>query len=366
MTMKLELVKAEEGDCLLLHYGKADAPALSLVDGGPPGVYAKHLEPRLEQLRGDLAPDGGPLPLELVMVSHIDSDHIGGVLNLLRAIEIARNDKADEPYAIGRLWHNSFKQLTKASDESAEAAANLPMEEMPKAAAVVASFGQGEDTSAVAAELGIPRNEQSEEGSLVLDGASRTLPGGLKLTVIGPTAEEVENLREKWAASMHVKAAELVPAAVQETVYNLSSLIVVAEFEGRRILLTGDGVADDILAGLKRHGFLDDGPAHFDILKLPHHGDDGNVNEKLFKEVVADHYVGSGNGKNGNPELETLQMLAAARGDDKYDIWLTYRNGKEDLDENLATFEREQKEAKRNSTIHYPEDDALSMTVELD
>jgi len=358
MTMKLEAVKAEEG--------KAEAPALSLIDGGPPGVYAKYLKPRLAELRSGLASDSEPLPLELVMVSHIDSDHIAGVLNLLSDVETARNDKDDEPYEVGRLWHNSFKQLTGAGEDSAKAAEKQSMDEVPKAAAVVASFGQGEDTSALATELGIPRNEQSKDGQLVLDGAKRTLPGGLKLTVIGPTAEAVENLREKWADAMDVEAGRLVPAAVQETVYNLSSLIVVAEFDGRRILLTGDGVAEDILAGLERHGFLDDGSAHFGIFKLPHHGDIGNVSKELFEKVTADHYVASGNGKNRNPELETLRLLAAARGDDKYDIWLTYSHGKEGLDENLKTFEKEQKEAKRKSTVHYPEDDATSMTIEIE
>jgi hypothetical protein len=237
------------------------------------------------------------------------------------------------------------------------------MDELPKAAAVVASVGQGEDTSAVATKLGIPRNEHD---GLVLDGASRTLPGGLKLTVVGPTSEEVENLREAWAKALKVDAADLVPAAVQETVYNLSSLIVVAEFDSKRVLLTGDAVADDILAGLKRAGFLKgDKPAHFDILKLPHHGDIGNVSPELFKRVVADHYAASGNGKNRNPQLETLQMLAEARGDDAYNIWLTYRDGKEGLGKILETFETEQKKAGRHSTIHYPEDGADSMTIEL-
>jgi hypothetical protein len=364
MALKLELVKAEEGDCLLLHYGKADEPSLCLIDGGPKGVYAKYLEPRLSKLRDELVSDGKPLPLELVMVSHIDADHIAGVLNLLRDVEIARNDGADEPYAIGRLWHNGFKRLTGADDDSVAAAQGQSMDEMPKAKAVVASVGQGEDTSAAATNLGIPRNE---EDGLVLAGASRTLPGGLKLTVVGPSPEAVENLRQAWAKKLKVEAAELVPAAVQETVYNLSSLIVVAEFDGKRMLLTGDAVAEDILAGLEGAGFLDHNePAHFDVFKLPHHGDDGNVSPELFERVLADHYAASGNGKNKNPELHTLQMLAAARGDDDYDIWLTYQDGKEGLGAILETFAAEQEQAGRNSTIHYPEDGADSMTIALD
>jgi hypothetical protein len=34
--------------------------------------------------------------------------------------------------------------------------------------------------------------------------------------------------------------------------------------------------------------------------------------------------VFSGNGEHGNPERETLEMLATARGDDDYTIHLTY------------------------------------------
>jgi hypothetical protein len=368
MAFKLEVVKAKKGDCLLLHYGKAEAPALSLVDGGPPGVYPEFLEPRLSELRKDLVGDDKPLPLELVMVSHIDSDHIEGVLRLLKAIERARNDQTAEPYEVGRLWHNGFKRLADASDESADAAKASLNGEVPKAEAVLASVGQGEDTSAAAATLGVPRNEESKLGDLVLAGESRKLPGGLELTILGPSVERVEDLREKWAKEVDAKPSELVPAAVKETVYNLSSMIVVAEFDGKRILLTGDGVAKDILAGLDQEGLLDkDGRAHFDVLKMPHHGSDKNVKDPpdFLEKITADHYVLSGDGEHGNPEPQTLRMIAAAREGDAIDIWLTYREGEEDLTENVAGFLKELKESGSKAKVHFPEDGAVSMTIEL-
>lgn len=368
MAFKLEVLKAKKGDCLLLHYGKAEAPALSLVDGGPPGVYPDFLAPRLAQLRGELVGDREPLPLELVMVSHIDSDHIEGVLRLLRAIEHARNDQADEPYEVGRLWHNGFKRLADAGDGSAAAVRASLTGEKPKGEAVLASVGQGEDTSATAANLGIPRNEKSKLGDLVLAGESRKLPGGLELTVLGPSVERVEELREKWAKEVDAKPEELVPAAVKETVYNLSSMIVVAQFDGKRILLTGDGVAKDILAGLDQEGLLDeDGRAHFDVLKMPHHGSDNNIKDPddFIERVTADHYVLSGDGEHGNPEPETLRMIAAARKDDAYDVWLTYREGVKGLTQNVADFLAELEKAGSRAKVHFPADGALSMTIDL-
>src|SRR6188474_1413424 len=179
MGFELEVLKAKKGDCLLLHYGKAGEQALALIDGGPPGVYPEFLEPRLAELRSELVGDNQPLPLELVMVSHIDSDHVEGVLRLLRAIERARDDGAAEPYEVGRLWHNAFKRLADADEESVDGAKASLTGEEPKGEAVLASVGQGEDTSAAAASLGIPRNEESKLGRLVLAGESRKLPGGL-------------------------------------------------------------------------------------------------------------------------------------------------------------------------------------------
>ena len=43
------------------------------------------------------------------------------------------------------------------------------------------------------------------------------------------------------------------------------------------MLLTGDARGDDVLAGLREAGLLRRSPLHVDVLKLPHHGSDRNV-----------------------------------------------------------------------------------------
>ncbi|HEX6161000.1 MAG TPA: hypothetical protein VF111_12590, partial [Thermoanaerobaculia bacterium] len=72
MLFTLEALPAEEGDCLLLHWGTKDEPHIALIDGGPGRVYENHLRPRLEELVQNLGVD--QLTLEVVMVSHMDSD----------------------------------------------------------------------------------------------------------------------------------------------------------------------------------------------------------------------------------------------------------------------------------------------------
>jgi len=88
MIFSLEVRRARSGDCLILHFGTPADPGLLLVDGGPAQVYSSFLRPRLDALKSQR--QGGeedtPLPIDAVMVSHIDDDHINGILELTREL----------------------------------------------------------------------------------------------------------------------------------------------------------------------------------------------------------------------------------------------------------------------------------------
>ena len=77
-----------------------------MIDGGSAGVYTTVLKPRLDQLRGNK-----PLRLRMAMVSHIDADHITGILDLLKSLEEQQADGEDGFCQIQTLWHNSFEKL---------------------------------------------------------------------------------------------------------------------------------------------------------------------------------------------------------------------------------------------------------------
>src|SRR6476620_10891113 len=103
MRFALEALQANDGDCLLLHYsGTTGVPAHVLIDGGSQGVYKSVLKPRLDSLRGH-----DVLDLRMVLVSHIDADHITGVLDLFRSIKEQQDQGADPFCRIRTLWHNA-------------------------------------------------------------------------------------------------------------------------------------------------------------------------------------------------------------------------------------------------------------------
>ncbi|MFN7768617.1 MAG: hypothetical protein ACK5UC_15560, partial [Planctomycetaceae bacterium] len=81
MLFSLDVLRAAKGDCLCLHFGTARKPGLILIDGGPATIYEDSLQPRLNQIRKQRKiADTKPLPVDLVMISHIDDDHIQGML----------------------------------------------------------------------------------------------------------------------------------------------------------------------------------------------------------------------------------------------------------------------------------------------
>ncbi len=101
-----------------------------------------------------------------------------------------------------------------------------------------------------------------------------------------------------------------------------------------------------------------------DILKLPHHGSIRNVEADFFEKVTADHYVISANGRHGNPESETLELIAASRDDDDFTIHLTYGAGDDDLEERIGSFV--EKHSERGFKVATRPDDDLSLTIDLD
>src|SRR6185503_19646038 len=119
MIFTLEAMQAEHGDSLLLHWAGADGHHLVLIDGGPPIVWGARLQQRLEDLRQQLVDENEPLPIEMMMVSHLDDDHIGGLVSMTR--DLKNDDEDGKPLTldIHDLWNNTFEDVL--DDESAPA-----------------------------------------------------------------------------------------------------------------------------------------------------------------------------------------------------------------------------------------------------
>lgn len=365
--MKLKVFQSDKGDCLLL---TAEDGTRMLADGGMASSYREHVAPAL----GQLAKAGENL--DLLYVSHIDRDHISGVLALLDDLvdwrvydyqHQAGNKSFPKPAAIrppepARLWHNAFhdqvadnagevEQLLAASASVLEGSAKRALlTEAGRQRDLASSVPEGIELSRRASpeQLGIPVNQEFGGGLVFVrdDQARNTVRlGALKLTVIGPFNKQLKDLRKEWNAWLrdHAKAlADLQrkmasdgerlalgqvdgfgPALAARagelgditkvTPPNLASLMLLVEADDASVLLTGDGHSDHILAGLEAAGRLESDGIHVDVLKVQHHGSENNIKPGFCQTVTADHYIFCGNGAHANPDLRAVSAIIDSR-----------------------------------------------------
>ncbi len=289
---RLEVLPAGHGDCLWIEYGDPRRPHRMLVDGGTAGTYRRALRDRL------LALPAAQRRFELLVITHIDSDHIAGVLELLRDRDVG--------FAAKDIWFNGYRHLPN---------------EAPETLGPV----QGEQLTDLLLRPGVSWNGRFRKGA-VMAPADGELPrvaldGGLVLTLLSPTPAKLAELRPVWErevrragldpaqprsgetdseAEVELLGAPDVDALAAEPFdedaaeANGSSIAMLAEHEGRRVLLTGDAHPGVLTAAIRR--VAGRGRLTVDACKLPHHGSRANVSRQLVQSLDCRHWLFSSNG----------------------------------------------------------------------
>jgi Metallo-beta-lactamase superfamily len=233
--MRLEVFHAADGDCLLLSSGDGHHV---LVDGGRAGTFADNTQPRLQELK--LAGEA----IDLVLVSHVDADHITGILRLLRDVgdwevfdhqrTAGANPTFPEPTVprppdIKALWHNSWRaqvdelegpiaalalQVTEATALNPELVTSAPESTqlaLTELSGLAESIADGVQLSRLIEErTPLQRNKGFPDHlALLRDRPHRRRVGRTTLTVIGPTERHLIALRDEWRKWFEEKGVRL-------------------------------------------------------------------------------------------------------------------------------------------------------------
>ena len=97
------------------------------------------------------------------------------------------------------------------------------------------------------------------------------------------------------------------------TTPNLASLTLLVEDDQTSLLLTGDARGDQVVDGLRAAGRLTNDTFEVDVLKVPHHGSENNVDSDFVETVIARDYVFCGNGSHDNPNVDVIEMMFRRR-----------------------------------------------------
>jgi len=361
---RLEMLPAAHGDALWITSGAPNAPRRILIDGGMRYVY-KHLRAKLRAL------PPAHRKLDLLVVTHVDADHVEGTLRLLQDDALG--------VEVGEIWFNGQPQL----------------DAVPSPIGDQLGAEQGEFLGALIGRLeeraGRPLWNARFGGGAVMVPGDGDLParevGELRLTVLTPGALELLRLKRTWKKVLEdadfepgrrdsvlaalAKRGELAPPdrlggadeeeveegeldlashgfraadalggddaefGSDDSVANGSSIALLAEWAGGRALLAGDAHAPDLARGLRR--WLQEESrrldrqvkrVELDLFKLSHHGSVTNVSAELLDLLSCRRYLFSTSGKiYGHPHERTVELVLErhhrARG--KPRLYFNYR-----------------------------------------
>lgn len=305
---ELDLFPARDGDALVLQWGDPAEPKRMMIDCGRESGW-----PQVRKEFGGSAENR--TLFELLVVTHIDADHIAGVLKMLA--------DPQRPIAFREIWFNAYHHLVEGEWETFGPAQGDRLSDLLVSAegAWNTSFGG----AAVVVENDGPLPSLEREG--------------LRLTLLSPTRLKLTDLEREWKRWLRSEglertksiperpdAARPVPAGYEAfggvpevealagtpdgedtSAANGSSIAFIAEFGGKRILMAGDAHASVLSDALER---LPSEKRRFDLFKLPHHGSKNNIDRRLFDLVDCNRYAVSTDGsRHGHPDQELIAKL---------------------------------------------------------
>lgn len=312
---KVHLLPALFGDSILIEYGKKAKPSYILIDGGPyygfKDMYAalRKVAPKMTEL-------------ELLIITHIDIDHIDGIVSLLNQPKL--------PFTIKDIWFNGFEQLK------------------PLKAGLLGAL-QGEYISLLIKKNKLPHNKHKAfgGGAVMVKDYNKLpeikLPGGMVLTLLSPGLEALLNLKKTWKDEIdgienettiaerwkkehrykqlapgllgfNIKKLQDAKVAGDKSVANQSSIAFIGTYDKKTCLFAGDATSDYLLKAidpmLKKSGKA---RLSLDAWKLAHHGSKKSNLVVLMEKIDTKQMLVSSDGSRyHHPDPECIAKLIGA------------------------------------------------------
>ncbi|WP_186423787.1 MBL fold metallo-hydrolase [Lacrimispora celerecrescens] len=350
----IEVFPAEEGDSILITLEGIDKRVL--IDGGTAATYRNVLRYKLVELNNKKK------SIDLLIVTHIDNDHIGGIIELLKENGTAKNPQI---ISIKNIWHNSYRHLQIDKVQSAGSAEKQILKDMISGISneeccllesnkKEISAIQGSTLAAWILKGGYTWNEQFK-GNAVSNSLSEVNFGeDCTIKVLLPGQQELANLARKWRHELLKKRisfnfaeddifddayevycryliktprgknkqisskssgdvidiCELASIKEEEddSETNLASISILLEYRGKKILMLADNVADHIVEKLNHDQY-------FDAIKIPHHGSSKNISNDFLEKYYSENYlISTSSAKYGHPDISTLAKIVNCKG----------------------------------------------------
>ena len=298
MGISFEFLRAGCGDSILI---SIDDRVNILVDGGLSSTYARELRDKIKkEVRNK------NLYLDLVVLTHYDDDHIGGILKFLE--EETRNIQSGQKTILKELWFNSFDEafVTPMTDSNKTSARQqIKFDEYIKELLPHINYKSTISIDNVQ-NISIGEDEQ------------------IKFILLSPNNSKLEELHTKYKKDIqnyetsacsndyNISIKELSQRAfVKDTsISNGATIAFILEYKAISFLFLADAHINLITESLKRLGYTKKKPLNVEFVKLAHHGSSKNLNKEFLDLVQSKKFIVSTNGgRHHHPNKETLSRI---------------------------------------------------------
>lgn len=337
--VEIKSYPARNGDAFLVR--GTVSPFAMLIDGGYAETFQRHIRPDLE----NIASKG--LALDLVVATHVDADHISGLLSFFSLNGSAWNPRI---IPVREVLHNSLRSLIDPPDGQSKMRPDdlallreirlrgYPLPDTAHASEQEISARQGNSLARFLRDGGYRWNTDAGTTPIGGDGLVDLRLPKAKITVLGPSKLRLDALKKWWTSEIRrlgmigslenlddvfelLCAHEVLDPGKQmlassdgdlsathipdNSVTNGSSISLIVEIEDCRMLFLGDSWADDAVTKLTLNG-----STNFSAVKIAHHGSARNTSPELLTLVDSPHFFISTNGdRHDHPDFSVLKAI---------------------------------------------------------
>lgn len=343
----IQMLPAGSGDCIYIEFTNANFRML--IDGG----YVKTYQDFLKNFLIKLKKDGKRL--NLVIVTHVDDDHINGIKALLR-----ENGTSENPNIIGinEIWFNGLNQCiaNRKMEQKMDLQTEIILEDMAPEIIIMQdenreeniSYVSGSDLTELIQSGKYAWNFSVENGMVTNNQVVKF--GDVKIMILNPKPKILTRMGESWIKELKdklrkvdVSQNKLYDAAfegfylneepdldvyeenisytdaeadwtkqyienrkkeeVDPKLTNCSSIAFLIEYKGLELLFPGD---------CPIQYFEDKLPDEIEVIKLPHHGSAKNISVEFIKNKKVKYYLLSTDGtKHNHPAKSVIGNIIA-------------------------------------------------------
>ena len=337
---KIHFLPVKNGDSFVIECDKGNQHGVVVVDGGPTG-YGEVLLSKVEET-------GIP---DLLVLTHYDDDHIGGLTQYINAC-IAKG-----VFPAKEVWANC--------------AGYVEVEEP----VMTKSITQGVKLSELLSRLSKTGEMQWRDD--VEEGIDTDYPFA-SIEVVSPTPEvrgmvieKQEEEGKKTQMPMKAKKIEvdeltiplevLAKGAVKEPnlkksneLANAASIAFILRCDGLSILMLGDGYPHNVEAYLRQKGYSEENPLEVDFVKVAHHGSMNNTSNELLDIIKCNHFIIPTNGeKHHHPDRTAIaHILCHPKRNLDEKVHLYFNCGLDELVGNAGAFINDGEQETWNFEMH--------------